>query len=517
MAAEGDDSGAVRVAVRCRPLFGRELANGEQCSVNVDDDEGVVTVEFNEKVDRFAFDFAYGPKSEQSKVFEDLGLPLLNKAFGGYNGTIFAYGQTGSGKTHSMMGDPDCQGLIPRINSELFRRVASERASNPGKRFLVVCSYFEIYNEILYDLLAVTRDAGGLQIKESKALGIYVQNLQEVVVDSEAKITDLMTQGSKMRKLAATEMNAQSSRSHSIFTIKIHQKDEGDESRNVFARVNLVDLAGSERAAKTKASGDRLKEGANINKSLSALGNVINALAEKSKSKKRIFIPYRNSKLTRVLQDSLGGNSLCSMLATLSPALSNSSETLSTLKYANRAKSIEVNATKNEEMSSIARLNAEVEQLRKKLAERAGGGAGAAMDEDERLRIASRYEDQITEIESMMQQTWEDKAKMSAQHQSQLKQFEAEQAAEKARLTDQYRRERQRRHRLLAEKGDIALCLKEVEASGGTADKIPGWVKLVERIQALSGAARDQALMMSMYTATFAAASSSGHSVPAAP
>merc|ERR1719190_359843 len=180
-------------------------------------------------------------------------------------------------------------------------------------------------------------------------------------------------------------MNSVSSRSHSIFIVKVHQKDDEDKSKNVFAKLNLVDLAGSERQKGTGATGQTLKEGANINKSLSALGNVINALVENANGKK-VFVPFRNSKLTRVLQESLGGNSLCTMLATLSPAACNYEETLSTLRYANRAKAIKVSATKNEEASQISRLKAEVEELKKKLTSGAGGqtstGAGLLSEEE---------------------------------------------------------------------------------------------------------------------------------------
>merc|ERR1719450_363000 len=179
-------------------------------------------------------------------------------------------------------------------------------------------------------------------------------------------------------------MNASSSRSHSVFTVKVHQKDTDDPSRNVFAKLNLVDLAGSERQKGTGATGQTLKEGANINKSLSALGNVINALVENANGKK-VFMPFRNSKLTRVLQESLGGNSLCSMLATLSPAACNYEETMSTLRYANRAKAIKVSATKNEEASQISRLKAEVEELKKKLLNVDGGpSSGPGLSEQER-------------------------------------------------------------------------------------------------------------------------------------
>lgn len=186
------------------------------------------------------------------------------------------------------------------------------------------------------------RSKSGLEIKEHPVLGVYVKGLQEIVVDSPAKIQGTLDQGMRHRTVASTQMNSESSRSHSIFTIKIHQKDSEDESRNLFAKVNLVDLAGSERVKSTGATGATLKEGANINKSLSALGNVINALVEQAKGKKGAFVPYRNSKLTRVLQESLGGNSVTVMIAALSPALVNFEETLSTLKYANRAKDIKV-------------------------------------------------------------------------------------------------------------------------------------------------------------------------------
>ena len=190
----------------------------------------------------------------------------------------------------------------------------------------------------------------------------------------------------------------------------------------MFARLNLVDLAGSERASKTEATGSRLKEGANINKSLMALGNVINALAEKAnagdaRKKKKVFIPYRNSKLTRVLQESLGGNSLCSMLATLSPARSNLEETLSTIQYANRAKMIQVAATKNEEMTQIDSLNDEISALKKKLAEAAaGGGSTSGMSEAASKKVTSQYEKQIQEMTNMVSQTWDDRAKLSQKH-----------------------------------------------------------------------------------------------------
>lgn len=240
----------------------------------------------------------------------------------------------------------DLQGIIPRMNASLFLRIAEERTTRPSIQFLVTVSYFEIYNEVIFDLLDPTdrkkrSSKGGLEIKEHPALGVYVKGLQEIVVDHAAKLSSIVDQGMRNRTVASTQMNADSSRSHSVFMITVHQKDEEDASKNIFAKINLVDLAGSERVKSTGATGATLKEGANINKSLSSLGNVINALVEAGKGK-AVFIPYRNSKLTRVLQESLGGNSVTSMLAAMSPAACNFDETLSTLKYANRAKAIKV-------------------------------------------------------------------------------------------------------------------------------------------------------------------------------
>ena len=246
-------------------------------------------------------------------------------------------------------GTGENRGIIPRMNFAIFDRIAEDRAKRPGVLFLVMVSYFEIYNEVIYDLLdssdrkkRQTQKGGGLEIKQHPILGVYVKGLQEIVVDNANKLQSIIDQGSSNRTVASTLMNSDSSRSHSVFIITIHQKDAEDETKNCFAKVNLVDLAGSERAKSTGATGAALKEGSNINKSLSELGNVINALVEQAKGKKNVFIPYRNSKLTRVLQESLGGNSITTMLAALSPALCNFDETLSTLKYANRAKAIKV-------------------------------------------------------------------------------------------------------------------------------------------------------------------------------
>eukprot|EP00944_MAST-04C_sp_MAST-4C-sp1_P004926 g4926.t1 len=386
----------VTVAIRCRPFNKREKNLKSPGCVSIVDGKNIRLEGSDGSAHQFGFDYVYGDNTKQEQVFGDLGVPILDAALGGFNGTIFAYGQTGSGKTWSMTGIPEQEGIIPRLNKKLFERIKEETAKKE-KQYLVEASYFEIYNEIIYDLLDPTRKPGqkskenSLQIKESKALGIYVKGLKCIVVDSMDKVQQLMDQGQKMRTASATKMNERSSRSHSIFVLKVQQKDIANPNRVIFAALNLVDLAGSERASKTEATGARLKEGANINKSLMSLGNVINALAENANhgGKKKIFIPYRNSKLTRVLQNSLGGNSLCSMLATCSPALDNIEETLSTLNYANRAKMIKVEATKNEEMTQIDALKDEVQLLKQKLQEMATQpvNVGGGLADEEKMKM----------------------------------------------------------------------------------------------------------------------------------
>ncbi|EEY66299.1 kinesin-like protein [Phytophthora infestans T30-4] len=504
----------IRVAVRCRPMNERE--NREQsvsCFTCGPNGTAVLTNMDNPaEKHEFGFDFVYGCDSKQESVFEDIGVPLLDRAFGGYNGTIFAYGQTGSGKSFSMTGvtggSEALEGLIPRVNCAIFERVATERVENPNKRFLVECSFFEIYNEIIYDLLDSSgngkKNKGGLEIKEHSVLGIYVKDLQERVVETREEIVELMTLGAQSRTVGYTHMNAESSRSHSIFTIKIHQKDADDETKSVFAKINLVDLAGSERAASTGAQGDRLREGANINKSLSALGNVINALVEASRASKKVFIPYRNSKLTRVLQESLGGNSLCSMLATLSPASINFVETLSTLKYASRAKSIKVNAKKNEASSQISQLNEEIAALKQKLQEQMETGLG--LDPKEKDDIVKKYEKQIQEMDRVRLQTWEDKAKLSKQHEMERKKL----ARERALADQRIREERTKKWRLLEEKGDLELMMRALrdldgnnsaaaDADADAASVAVQWLETAQKVKTMEGEAKDLRTLIQVF------------------
>lgn len=317
----------------------------------------------------------------QYNVFEDLGKPLLDNAFQGYNNCIFAYGQTGSGKSYSMMGFGQESGVIPRICKDMFERIESLQ-QDKNVTCAVEVSYLEIYNERVRDLLNPATK-GNLKVREHPSTGPYVEDLAKLLVRSNEEIENLMDEGNKARTVAATNMNETSSRSHAVFTLTLTQKKRDEDTKMDMernAKISLVDLAGSERANSTGASGARLKEGAEINRSLSTLGRVIAALADLSAGKKKnaSLVPYRDSVLTWLLKDSLGGNSMTAMIAAISPADLNFEETLSTLRYADSAKRIKNHAVVNEDANArmIRELKEELAQLRSKLGP--GGGASAA-------------------------------------------------------------------------------------------------------------------------------------------
>lgn len=345
----------------------------------------------------FAFDRSYWSFDRnaphfagQENLFLDLGVPLLDNAFQGYNNCIFAYGQTGSGKSYSMMGYGEDSGVIPKICQDMFHRIA-EIQRDKNLTCTVEVSYLEIYNERVRDLLNPATK-GNLKVREHPSTGPYVEDLAKLVVRSFQEIENLMDEGNKARTVAATNMNETSSRSHAVFTLTLTQKRHDAETTmdtEKVSRISLVDLAGSERATSTGATGARLKEGAEINRSLSTLGRVIAALADISAGKKKnmSMVPYRDSILTWLLKDSLGGNSMTAMIAAISPADINYEETLSTLRYADSAKRIRNHAIVNEDPNArmIRELKEELAQLRSKLgggsvAGGAGGvgGAGAA-------------------------------------------------------------------------------------------------------------------------------------------
>lgn len=321
----------------------------------------------------WSFDKKDNNYAGQENLFGDLGQPLLDNAFQGYNNCIFAYGQTGSGKSYSMMGYGEEEGVIPRICRDMFDRI-DKIQNDKLMQCTVEVSYLEIYNERVRDLLNPSTK-GNLKVREHPSTGPYVEDLAKLVVRSFMEIEHLMDEGNKARTVAATNMNETSSRSHAVFTLTLTQKRHDAETNmdtEKVAKISLVDLAGSERATSTGATGARLKEGAEINRSLSTLGRVIAALADASTGKikgKGSQVPYRDSILTWLLKDSLGGNSLTAMIAAISPADINFEETLSTLRYADSAKRIKNNAVVNEDPNArmIRELKEELAQLRSKL------------------------------------------------------------------------------------------------------------------------------------------------------
>jgi kinesin family protein 3/17 len=326
----------VKVVVRSRPLSNTEKERGNASIVSFDRSINQVAISDNKSglPKTFAYDAVFDESFTQQQLYDESAYPLVESTLQGYNSTIFAYGQTGCGKTFTMLGvptDAEKRGIIPNSFAHIFGCISE---AQKDKIFLVRCSYIEIYNEEIRDLLKYDPNVK-LELKESKDRGIFVKNLQLFTVKSIADIGTAMENGNKHRIVQKTKMNDTSSRSHAIFTIYIETSvKQGGKDLIRAGKLNLVDLAGSERQKKTGAEGDRLKEAIKINLSLSALGNVINALVEGG------HVPYRDSKLTMLLQDSLGGNTKTLMIAVISPADYNYDESLSTLRYASRAKFI---------------------------------------------------------------------------------------------------------------------------------------------------------------------------------
>jgi len=379
-------SESVIVCVRCRPFNEKEKQGGYKKIVDIDTKLGQISItnykdnnssnngsnsslnkdkSHEENIKTFTFDSVFDEDCKQIDVYNQTARNIIDGVLNGFNGTVFAYGQTGSGKTFSMQGSkssPELRGIIPNAFDHIFSHISR----TTQKKWLVRVSYLEIYNEEIKDLLGKDTKKK-LELKENPETGVYVKDLSSYVVKNVEEIDNLMTKGNKNRAVGATLMNAESSRSHSIFTITVECCDTGIDGKDHFyaGKLHLVDLAGSERQSKTGATGERLKEATKINLSLSALGNCISALVD-GKSK---HIPYRDSKLTRLLQDSLGGNSKTLMIATLSPASYNYDETLSTLRYANRAKNIKNKPRINEDPKDamLREYQEEIQRLRKML------------------------------------------------------------------------------------------------------------------------------------------------------
>ncbi|TXG46778.1 hypothetical protein EZV62_026072 [Acer yangbiense] len=375
----------VRVAVNIRPLLTHELLLG--CTDCITVVPGEPQVQIGSRA--FTFDYVYGNMGSPSKtIYDDCVAPLVEALFHGFNATVLAYGQTGSGKTYMMgtSGEGSNSGVIPKVMESIFKRIDSREE---GVEFLTRVSFIEILNEDVFDLLGVDSSSSKkneeaflakpvvpervpLQIRENKNGGITLAGVSEENVTTKKEMALHLSRGSLSRATGSTNMNSQSSRSHAIFTITVEQKKiahtgaGGDIS---CVKLHLVDLAGSERSKRTCAEGMRLKEGIHINKSLLALGNVISALGDEKKLKDGGHVPYRDSKLTRLLEDSLGGNSKTVMIACVSPANTNAEETLNTLTYANRAHNIQNKAVinRNPMAAEMQRMRSQIEQLQAEL------------------------------------------------------------------------------------------------------------------------------------------------------
>ncbi|KDO27973.1 hypothetical protein SPRG_07250 [Saprolegnia parasitica CBS 223.65] len=393
-------SESVKVVVRIRPLSTKEKQDGRTYIVFSKPAEGEISLNNPEADDReppkkFTFDASFGPDSEQIDVYNLAARDIVESAVDGFNGTIFAYGQTGAGKSHTMEGyndPPELRGIIPNSFKHIFDKIGSVAKS----QFMVCASYLEIYNEEIRDLLAPDPQ-NHLELKENMDTGVYVKDLIARQVTGVAEIDAVMQQGKKNRSVGATLMNQTSSRSHSMFIITVETASTGVDGKDhiCVGKLNLVDLAGSERQAKTGATGDRMKEATKINLSLSALGNVISALVD-GKSQ---HIPYRDSKLTRLLQDSLGGNAKTVMIANCGPADYNYNETLSTLRYANRAKNIKNKPKINEDPkdAKIREFQEKIKELREALAAQEKGLVTTMVDGKEVKVQATSQAPQIVE------------------------------------------------------------------------------------------------------------------------
>ncbi|KAK1276465.1 Kinesin-like protein KIN12B [Acorus gramineus] len=365
----------VQVVIRVRPLNGMERSlQGYSRCLKQESAQSITWIGHPET--RFTFDHVACETVTQEMLFRVAGLPMVENCLSGYNSCMFAYGQTGSGKTHTMLGEidelevrpgPD-RGMTPRIFEFLFARIKAEEESRRDEKlkYHCKCSFLEIYNEQITDLLDPS--STNLLLREDMKKGVYVENLTEFEVETVNDILRLLIQGSANRRVAATNMNRESSRSHSVFTCIIESRWEKDSTTNLrFARLNLVDLAGSERQKTSGADGERLKEAASINRSLSTLGHVIMVLVDVAHGKQR-HIPYRDSRLTFLLQDSLGGNSKTMIIANVSPSVCCTNETLSTLKFAQRAKLIQNNAVVNEDFSEdVIALQHQIRLLKEEL------------------------------------------------------------------------------------------------------------------------------------------------------
>lgn len=373
-------SSNILVAVRARPLTKKELQIDDTEILQVLDNNVIVLLDppndqnipedaFRQNRSRekqYAFDFAFNESTTQEMIFENTTKFLIDGVLNGFNATVFAYGSTGAGKTYTMIGEADKPGLMLKTFLEIFSKI-EELSEN--RDYQVKLSYLEIYNEIVRDLVTPSQEA--LEIREDPVKGVVVSGLTEISATSPQHVINSIRNGNRRRTVEPTQANETSSRSHAVLQITVEHRDKasGVEAEILIGKLNLIDLAGSERAANTKNRGLRLIEGANINRSLLALGNCINALCEISEKNSKVYVPYRDSKLTRLLKDSLGGNCRTVMIACVSPFSKSFEETHNTLVYANRAKNIKTNVQRNvvNVQYHIARYTSIITQLRQEI------------------------------------------------------------------------------------------------------------------------------------------------------
>ncbi|NXX88779.1 KIF14 protein, partial [Centropus bengalensis] len=432
------ENSKVIVAVRVRPFSNREKNDNSQPVISICGSETTVQHPATNQVYSFSYDFSFWSFDKghptfasQAMIYKTLAVPLLERAFEGYNTCLFAYGQTGSGKSYTMMGFDEDRGITPRLCEDLFMQIA-QMDKQQEVLYHLEMSFFEVYNEKIHDLLVFKAESEQkkqpLRVREHPVLGPYVEGLTVLVSYPDFSLLQSWLElGNKQRATAATVMNDKSSRSHSVFTLvmtqtKVEFVDEERCDRRLTSHINLIDLAGSECCSKAQTTGERLKEGVSINKSLLTLGKVISALSKQSQNGKNTFIPYRESVLTWLLKESLGGNSQTAMIATVSPAASCTEETLSTLRYAKQACSIINIAKVNEDMNAklIRELKAEIEKLK-------AAQKNALNTDPEKYR---RYLQEITSLRVKLHQQEKDMAEMQRAWKEKFEQ------AEKRKLED---------------------------------------------------------------------------------
>ncbi|KAI9128506.1 hypothetical protein K1719_001499, partial [Acacia pycnantha] len=390
---------SISVTIRFRPLSNREYQKGDEVAWYADG-EKIVRNEYNPAT-AYAFDRVFGPHSTSDEVYDVAAKPVVKAAMEGVNGTVFAYGVTSSGKTYTMHGDQNCPGIIPLAIKDVFSSIQD----TPGREFLLRVSYLEIYNEVINDLLDPTGQ--NLRVRED-AQGTYVEGIKEEVVLSPGHALSFIAAGEEHRHVGSNNFNLLSSRSHTIFTLMIESSAHGEDYDGViFSQLNLIDLAGSE-SSKTETTGLRRKEGSYINKSLLTLGTVIGKLSEGKAS----HVPYRDSKLTRLLQSSLSGHGHVSLICTVTPASSNMEESHNTLKFASRAKRVEIYASRNkiiDEKSLIKKYQREISSLKEEL-DQLKRGMFSGVNHKEIISLKQKLEEGQVKMQSRLEEEEDAKA-----------------------------------------------------------------------------------------------------------